>query len=81
MLDAVQLLLSGLSVLDRVEELAVLLVDYPELLVQEVFDGIACMEGVGVIYYGGGCGNAASYGLQRLLLMFVTSKDYHWAQV
>ena len=81
MLDAVQLLLSGMSVPDRVKELAVLLVDYPELLVQEVFDGVASMEGVGVIYYGGGCGNTASYGLQRLLLMFVTSKDYHRAQV
>lgn len=50
MLDAVQLLLGGLSVLDQVQELAVLLVDYPELLVQEVFDGFGCMEGVGVIY-------------------------------
>lgn len=81
MLDAVQLLLGGLSVPDQVQELAVLLVHYPELLVQEVFHDIGCMEGGGVIYYGGGCGNTPSYGLQRLLLMFVTSKDYHRPQV
>ena len=81
LLDAVQLLLCQLGVADEVQEPAVVLVHYAELLIKEVFDGVPGMEGVSVIDDGGGRRHPASSGLERLLLMLVPSKDYHGAQV
>ena len=63
MLDPVELFLGGLSVTDQVQELRILLVYDSELLVEEIFYGIACMEGLLVVYDGRGCTNAVTNGL------------------
>ena len=81
LLDAVQLLLCQLGVADEVQEPAVVLVHYAELLIKEVFDGVPGMKCVSVIDDGGGRRHPASFGLERLLLMLVPSKDYDGAQV
>ena len=81
LLHAVQLLLRRLGVADEVQEPGIVLVHYTKLLIKEVFDGVPGMKGVSVVDDGGGRRHPAGFGVERLLLMLVPSKDHHVAQV
>ena len=75
------MLLRRLGVADEVQEPGVVLVHYAKLLIKEVFDGVPGMKGVSVVDDGGGRRHPAGFGVERLLLMLVPSKDHHGAQV